>query len=216
MGLSYEYYLATATVNNLFNAERLHFEIEGSGAFPGIFVGVRLEDDGDGDSSRDLAIVMFTRPLDPITEKPVLDSIVAQHTGEQVPSPKFLGATKLVENEIEIVNDTEWQQLGGVVSHPAFFAGDLNRVVGQIMGSCLCIGSPIELKVTEEALDGTVRDIIAPFVPQNSAAGKWEMFNKLSNVPPRDGYQTYVLWARLNGAVSGKIRFTTMTMLEML
>lgn len=208
MAISYEIYTVAQTANNAVDPTRLHLEVEGSGAFPGIFMGVRL----DGD----LILLMFSRDLDPQTEKPTLDYIVSQHSGAPVPTPKFLGSTKLVENEIEIVNDTEWQQLGGVVSRPAFFAGDLTRVVGQIMGSCLCIGTPIELKVTEEAMDGSVRDIISPFAPQNSAGGKWEMFNKLSEVPPRDGYQTYTLWARLNGAVSGKVRFTTMTMLEML
>lgn len=121
----------------------------------------------------------------------------------------FHASSKIVENEKAIVSPT-WETLGGVVSTPGFFAIDIAKVFGRCIGSLQATGTGAELTIVESETElvGT------PFsIPDTS--GAWQPFSFSTDQLIGLATNTYELRGRLNGASAAKVRFVSLSMLEL-
>lgn len=127
---------------------------------------------------------------------------------------KFLASSLLVNQEVAITETTNWQILGGVVTNVEFFTKNLSKVIGEMLGSFKTAGTGTELRIVEEATDGSEIVVATATLPDYS--GAWTVGRVPSAVVPRSGTNTYRLEGRLNGATSAALRFCTISLLETL
>lgn len=125
---------------------------------------------------------------------------------------QFLASSKMVENEVTVTEVATWQVLGGVVTTPGFFA-PVAQLVGRIVGQALVSGAGAELRVVEKSNGFPDAVVLGPAAIADSA-GAWKVVNVNSNATPRSRTNLYELQGRLNGAVSMKVRYMSLTLLR--
>ncbi len=159
--------------------------------------------------------VQFDNPLG-LADKALLDGVIDSHEGIKPMDRKLLGASTLLRQDVSVSNETEWQQLAGVVSRPSFFTPNLASVVGQVLGQMFCVGGGAEIRLVEDVDGGggAINVMTEPYVVPDTA-GKWSILVMLSDKPPSEGSNVYHLEARRNGAASLKIKNTSLTLIEM-
>ena len=129
---------------------------------------------------------------------------------------RFHAASKLVEHaEVAITADTTWQVLGGTVTSPSFFVDQMGSILGRIVGGIRTVGATVELRVVEVADDGSEVVMRVPAFIAADTGDVWKKFEFTTNVVPRENDNTYRLEARLNGATSARVRYTSVTLLEL-
>ena len=137
-----------------------------------------------------------------------LDAIVAAHNGQPSTKICFHASSKLLEGEVALTNPSGFDVLGGVVTTPDFFTAILAACLGRIVGSYRAVGAGAELRLVED--DETV---IGTFeIPDSS--GAWQQMQWFSSTPPSAGTHTYTIEGKLNGATSAAVRFTSLSLLE--
>jgi hypothetical protein len=163
-------------------------------------------------------IFTFANAL-PAPDEAQLDAICAAHTGIRVLTT-MESAFPVVRDEVAVTEDVNWQTLAEVVTTPSFFTdpGDLANLFGRIVGEYKAVagggGELPQLQVCEKVAGLPDEDKISPPADM-AAAAAWATFGVSTDVTVRDGYHnTYIVQARLNGAVSFDIKWTTMSMIN--
>lgn len=150
-------------------------------------------------------------------DKAALDLFMSDRGYNQSSKPvTFHAPSSIVQSEIAITSDTDWQDLGGVVTSPNFFVPDLNRILGQVTGAGKVSGTGVELRIIEDNLNGTIRDMVPAPRAVADTADAWKSVQFTTQLPPSTGLNMYILQGRLNGATSASIRFVSMSLLEIL
>jgi hypothetical protein len=141
-----------------------------------------------------------------------LDGVVGSHQGIPATRYQFHTSSKLVSDEKSITSDPTFEPMGGAVSSPSFFNPILSELVGKVIGCVKTDGVGAELQLTEDKA-GSVEDkrTVAFALPDTS--GVWQPFSFYTDVPPREGQNTYELMARLNGATSAALKYTNISVL---
>ena len=162
---------------------------------------------GDG-----VADLYFVADLSP-AEKSALDGIVAVHAGYTV-YPEFITNTPIVA-DIANITTQDWQTLGGVVSNVSFFC-PAEQAYGELLGSAKVSGSGAQVRAVEEGTSGEGGTVVIAG-PFDIASVDWsEMrFNSYGRVP-RSGSRCYRIEGRLNGAASASIRYTSLTLFQLI
>jgi hypothetical protein len=145
------------------------------------------------------------------SEKTTLDSLIASHDGQPFPKFRYLAPTKLVDNEINVTENTNWQDLGAIVTTLGGFISDVSKAWGRVVGDVKTDGSGAELRVIRES-DGAVLMAAAHSVGDTSAAWVHAQFWVTQNQPADT--DCFILQGRLNGATSFKVRYMSMSLLE--
>jgi hypothetical protein len=137
-----------------------------------------------------------------------LDVIVAAHDGQPPTKIVFHASSKLLEGEVALTNPSGFDVLGGVVTTPDFFTAILAACLGRIVGSYKAVGAGAELRLVE---DGAT--VLGTFeIPDSS--GAWQQMQWFTSTPPSAGTHTYTVEGKLNGATSAAVRFTSLSLLE--
>lgn len=124
----------------------------------------------------------------------------------------FKASSKMVNLPVAVIETTNWQDLGGVTTTPAFFVPDLTKAVGRAVGCAKTNGSGVQLRMVE-IIAGVDTPISDPFdVPDG--AGVAADFGFYTNTAPQSGRRVYKIQGRLQGATDAEIMFTSMTLLE--
>jgi len=129
------------------------------------------------------------------------------------PPAAFYASSKIVPGEESVASQT-WEVIGGVVTNPSFFIPDLNKALGKLLGQAKVSGSGAQIRVVEEKEGEADVVVIGPFDVPDSG-GAWVVFNQPSHTVARSGDLIYRVEAQLNGATSMEVRFTTMSLLEL-
>lgn len=129
------------------------------------------------------------------------------------PAVIFHAASTLAQSE-KAITAADWEDLAGVITTPEFFMYDLTKALGRIVGDYQAAGSGVELRVVEQKAGDADVVIAGPKVLVDSA-GAWAMVSFSTTAAPRTGQNRFVLQGRLNGATSAKIRYTSMSLLEL-
>jgi predicted enzyme related to lactoylglutathione lyase len=142
-------------------------------------------------------------------QKTTLDGVVAAHQGYTI-VPTFLVSDKTIGSEVAITSATDWQILGGVVTNAAFFC-PVARCYGEVLGSATASGTGAEVRVVED--NGQSSQVVAG--PVAIPDGGWATlrFNSWGNLI-RSGPCTYSIQARLNGAASASMRYTSISLFD--
>jgi hypothetical protein len=154
--------------------------------------------------------VTFASPLSPEL-KTSLDEYMkdAGYLPVTSAAPIFHASTTITSEEIAIPS-LDWSDIGGVVTTPSFFCANLDRLIGRMVGEYKADGMGAELRIVE---DGT--RVVSPEMPLPDTAGTWTLSPPLvTNTPTMPGQHAYRLQGRLNGALSASIRFTSLSLLE--
>lgn len=144
-------------------------------------------------------------------DETILNGLVAAHTGIET-AIVFHATSKVISDEVQITQDSTWQVLGGVVASPEFFVPALVGVKGRIVGSVKTVGTGVQLKVVEAGASNVDMNSTPYSVSDTSNA--WSVVKFLTDVAPRAGDWTYEVHGRLNGASSASMRFSSLTLLE--
>jgi hypothetical protein len=117
----------------------------------------------------------------------------------------FAGSSKMVA--VGGVTSQGWEVLDGLVTNLGAFTLDTTKAVGKITGQIQVNGTGLELRLTKG--EGSIP--ISANYQHADTAGGWETFGFTTNAPGDLGDQTYRLEARLNGATSADLRFTSLS-----
>jgi hypothetical protein len=203
--MSYSYsYEFSEFPNDVVDEHRLKLEVEATISPPPALEGVTSRQPEGGTAT---AQIRFAAELD-AAQKAALDAVVAAHSGAAVPTPVFRASSTLVGTEQEIVAVGGFEVLAGVVTTPDFFSSNLAALVSRIVGEFKAVGSGAELRVVED--DGTVLGNFAL-----DPAADWTKMQWFTSTAPSSGTHHYTLEGRLNGATSARVRYVSMTLLEM-
>jgi len=152
----------------------------------------------------------------PAPDKAALDAICAAHTGVRVVT-SMESSSPVVIGTYNVTEDLVWETIAEIVTTPSFFTDDLSALFGRIVGEYKAVagggGELPQLQVVETVQGVGDEDKISP--PYDFAASAaWKTFGVSTNVVVRNGYHNkYTLKARLNGAVSLELKWTTMSMI---
>ena len=199
----YQYTISTDFPNAKVNVEQLQNEILQN---PGITI---LVEHIDANVEPDKCDIFMADAL-PAPEIPVLDGIVAAHQGIGY-ATTLLGTLTALSEPVAVTEDLNWQMLYRLRTTPTFFTNSMPELLARLIGEHKGDGG--EITIVEGVTGEPDVDIIAPPFALPDTAGSWEPFKADSNVPPREGLRnSYSIMARLNGATSLEMRFTTATM----
>lgn len=120
------------------------------------------------------------------------------------PAYDFAGSSKMV---VGAVTSQGWEVLDGLVTNLGVFTTDPSKAVGKVTGEIQVSGTGLELRLTKG--DGST-PISASFAHADTG-GEWQIFGFTTNAPGDLGDQAYRLEARLNGATSAALRFTSLS-----
>jgi len=171
------------------------------------------------DIEQDLVEVVYDTPLTAEQELG-LGQVYSGHTGEQIPYVKFYAATKLVQTEVVITQQNEWQQLGGVLTRPGFFVKNVDRSFARLAGFIKYVkvdGNAIgpELRVVRQDFKGEDLVMTNPIIHTESYNPvEWHPFEMFTTPISSDLEAEYRIEGRLNGAVSSSIKYVSLTLLE--
>jgi hypothetical protein len=208
--MTYAYtYGLTDFPNDTVDETRLKAEVEADPAIATelLSIGAWIPDPVEEPGAPATCVVVFAAEL-ASAEKTALDALVAAHSAAPVTCPIFRASSTLVELEKEIVAVGGFEVLAGVVTTPDFFSKNLAALVSRIVGEYRAVGTGAELRVVED--DGTVLGTFS-LVP----AADWTKMQWYTSTAPSAGTHHYTLEGRLNTATSAKVRFVSMSLLEM-
>jgi hypothetical protein len=178
---------------------------------------IALDDIDVGNPSGD-CVFTFADVL-PAPDEAALDAICAAHTGVRVLT-SMESAFPVVREPVVVTEDVSWQTLAIVVTTPSFFVdpGDLADLFGRIVGEYKAVagggGELPQIQVCEKVTGQPDEDKISP-PAELAAAADWTTFGISTDIAVRNGYHnSYVVQARLNGAASFEIEWTTMSMIN--
>ncbi len=131
---------------------------------------------------------------------------------------KFHASSKMIGKKASIPSASGWQELGGVVTNPAFFIDDMNSVIGRIVGSYKANGGGAELRIMESNDDypEAARSLVAASYQLPDTNGKWSHFAFNTDISPSGQSLTYSLEGQLNAATSAELRFVSLSLLELI
>jgi hypothetical protein len=160
-------------------------------------------------------VFTFADPL-PAPDETQLDAICAAHTGVRILT-SMESSSPVVTGEVTVTEDAAWQNLAEIVTTPSFFSDDLASLFGRVVGEYKAVvgagGELPQIQVCEKVAGQANEDKISPPADM-AAAAAWATFGVSTDVPVRDGYHNaYVFQARLNGAASFELKWTTMSMI---
>lgn len=159
----------------------------------------------------DGAVDLYHETEPTTSEKETLDSLVASHDGQPTPKFRYLAPTKLVNLEVDVTENANWQDLGATVTTLGSFVSDVSKAWGRVIGEAKADGSGAELRVIRES-DGAV--LMAASHGVGDTAGEWAhvQFWVTENQPADT--DCFILQGRRNGATSFKVRYVSMSLLE--
>jgi len=140
-----------------------------------------------------------------------LDAIVAAHDGIPAPGLSFRVPSKIVNDPKEITSDQTFVDLGGVVTTLGAFISDASKAVGRFVGSIKTQGAGAELDVVQDSDGSSILN--APYALPDTA-GVWTPLSFSTEKPPHLYQETFMLMGRLNGASAASVRYTTLSLLE--
>jgi len=143
-------------------------------------------------------------------DEPTLAGVVAAHEGLPLPEkPLFHASSKMVEREYD-VTQTDWEDVGGAVTNPAFFMADTLKAMARVVGDAQTNGT-VDARVLMG--DSTVMGTFQ--VGDTSSA--WDRFSYTTD--PGQSYPNeeslFRLQMKLGTATTAKVRYVSMTMLEL-
>jgi len=159
--------------------------------------------------------VVFANALSPGDEA-TFDAIIAAHTGLAY-ATTMKACNAVVADPKTITDDLTWQLLAQITTTPSFFTEDLSQLVGRLVGQYQAVagggGELPQLRIVEMVSGLPDEDKLPP--TDMAAQVGFANFGLSTSVPPRDGYHnTYQILARLNGAASFDMQWTTFSMLD--
>lgn len=199
----YQYTISTDTATGKVYPDQLQYEIAVS--IPAVAV-----DHIDVGIEPDKLDIYMSDALD-AAQQATLTATVAAHLGYGVVAD-LKGTTLMASSELAVVEDANWQHIGGVVTTPHFFEADVTKIISRIIGEYNGDGGQVRFV---ENLDGVGdEEKVNPFYEFADSAGQWKRFKVDSNVVPRDGVRNvYELLCRRNGAAALSIRHVTVSMI---
>jgi len=152
----------------------------------------------------------------PAPDEAQLDAICAAHTGVRVVT-SMESSSPVVVGEVTVTEDVAWQNIAEIVTTPSFFTDNLPDLFGRIVGEYKAVagggGELPQIQVCEKVAGQANEDKMSPPVDM-AASADWSTFGASTDVVVRNGYHnTYVFQARLNGATSFELKWTTMSMI---
>ena len=200
-------YDVTDTANDLVYVPQLSYEIDNDAA-----IVIKVDDPGKGINVNiePGKLDIYMADLLTAPQKTALDAAVAAHQGVGI-NAVMQGTLPLVSLERAITSDVPWEVVEGVITTPSFFDPDMTQIISRIIGEHKGDGG--QLCLTED-MNGVEEEKIVPAFEFPDTLGQWERFKVDSNVPPRDGLRNiYKTCARLNGAASLELRYSTISMI---
>lgn len=154
----------------------------------------------------------------PAPDEAALDAICAAHTGVRVVTT-MESSSPVVVGEVSVTENATWQTIAEVTTTPSFFTDNLADLFGRIVGEYKAVagggGELPQIQVCEKVAGLPDEDKMNPPIDM-AAAADWVTFGESTNVVVRNGYHNiYVFQARLNGAASFEMKWTTMSMILM-
>lgn len=167
--------------------------------------------DADGATTDLVCSCVFADALSD-ADKTTLDGLVGSHTGVRT-TAVFYASSKMIDDEILLVG-SDWSDLAGVVSNPAFFSTDVASMVGKIIGAMLVTGTGAQLRLIETAPDKSVVDMTPTPYDLLDTAGAYVAQSFMTQVAPRPTSNIYTLQGKLGLATLAAIKFTSLTLLR--
>lgn len=158
----------------------------------------------------DALTICYTRNLS-TEEREVVTDLVWDHDGIPSPEATSLAMSTLVSLPISIM-DSEWVELGGVITNPSFFESQLALLIGRITGEVLTDGE-MEFRLVEVLPESRDVKNSVPWL-RGATGGLWQSVQFSSDVPAHVGEHPFVLEGRLNSGTLGQIRFVSLVLLK--
>lgn len=201
--INYPYSITDDFPNQKINPDHLVPEIEASSIVTGLC---------DVTVKGDSVSICFDSSLSGADET-TLDGLIAAHQGNPTTEAVFHASSKLVEDEKNITSDQTFECVGGSVTSPSFFSSNLAACFGRCIGEVFVDGTGFEMQITETNDADTEDKNVSAFAVADTG-GVWKRFKFSTDVLIRTGENTYKLEGRLNGAASAKVRFVSLSLLE--
>jgi hypothetical protein len=196
-----EHIYARTYSNGLWSARPSNLAAETRVALPDKAVAVRASD---------TVVTVSCSPDLTAGEVATLDGVVASHTGESVPTPKYevRGSAPIVTGVAAILS-VGYTETGGTTADPrAALRKPLDEAHGLVVGTYRAIGSGALLKLTQNDLD-----ISAEFALTDTA-NVWTTFVFGTNAALAASRNIYALQAKLGGATLAEIKFVSLVLRE--
>jgi hypothetical protein len=200
----YSYLITSAFPNQKVNSDSLRDEIEASAILTALdAININPEDESG------YCAIWFVDALSGGDET-LLNGIVAAHQGEPPVTVQFQAPSKLIMDSKVVTEDQTWETMGGTVTNLQAFMPDVTKAWGRLVGQCLVVGTGAQLRVIRDSDDAVCG---GPFSVADSA-GAWAFLNDWVNQNQPEGYDCYLLQARLNGATSMEMRYFTVSLFQ--
>lgn len=156
----------------------------------------------------DDVFIEFSGTLD-TNDKGILDTVIANHQGIKPPTVEVLETVMIIPTKLQILNVTDWHEIGGVVMRPEVWGKPMSELVGQVTGEILTDGVGTELSILEKGV--VDREIIQPPYQQMNTLQQWAPFAIFTNQPFSPSFHSYLLRARRGGANDAWVRHCTLS-----
>lgn len=144
-------------------------------------------------------------------EKTVFDGLVNAHDGQPVSKFVYHVPSKILEGEVEITEDQDWQTIGGTVTTLSAFVKDASKGWGRIVGQVKASGNGGQVRVVRASDEASL--MAAPYAVSDTE-GAWANCQCWANQNQPADTDAFVVQARKNGAISLRIRWVSMSLLE--
>jgi hypothetical protein len=138
-------------------------------------------------------------------EEDALNAIIAAHQGNPPPELSFRASSCVKNGKATVTSDTEWEDIGGVVTTLSFFIPDVEHAWGRLSGQVKVTGSGAKLRVIRQS-DGLVctpADVVL-----SDTGGGWSIVSFWANQNQPAGPDRFILQGKLDGATSLEINGT--------
>lgn len=146
-------------------------------------------------------------------EETALNGIVAAHQGNPPPELSFRASSCVKNGKATVTSDTEWEDIGGVVTTLSFFIPDVEHAWGRLSGQVKVAGPGAMLRVIRQS-DGlacTPADI-----ELSDTGGGWSIVSFWANQNQPEGPDRFILQGKLNGATSLEVEDYSISLMELL
>jgi hypothetical protein len=158
----------------------------------------------------DTVVVVTCSPDLTAGEVTTLDGVVASHTGESTPVPRYeVRGSAPVVTGVETILSIGYTVVGGTTADPrAAIRKPLDEAHGLVVGTYRATGSGATLKLTQNDLD-----VSAEFALVDTA-NVWTTFVFGTNAALAASRNIYALQAKLGGATLAEIKYVSLVLRE--